>query len=102
MLKNEFLDMMHQDLETSDNVNAKQVLMCFEEILKDYPASTDIDSSKTCEDCYQQMKEEANKRATAGSYCFLGDALKTFIIEYLGLDKIQDRQTNKVRLEDFF
>lgn len=102
MLKNEFLDMMHQDLETIDNVNAKHVLLCFEEILKDYPSTTDIDSSKTCEDCYQQMKEEARERATDGSYCFFGDSLKSFIIEYLGLEKIQNNQTSKVRLEDFF
>ena len=101
MLKNEFLEMMHQDLETNNNENAKQVLMCFEEILKEYPASTDIDSSKNCDDCYQKMKEEAKKRAQDGSYCFLGDSLKTFIIEYLGLENVQNKQPNKVRLEDF-
>lgn len=102
MLKNEFLEMMHQDLETSNNQEAKQVLLCFEEILKEYPNSVEIDSSKNCDDCYKKMKIEAQKRATNGSYCFLGDSLKEFIIEYLGLESLKDKSANKIKFEDFF
>ena len=100
MLKNEFLEMMHQDIETSNNENVKQVLMCFQDILKEYPSSVDIDSSKNCEDCYKQMKAEAQKRAQNGSYCFAGDSLKEFIVNYLGLEKINN--SKKIKLEDFF
>ena len=102
MLKKEFIEMMHQDLETSNDENAKQVLECFEEILKEYPSSTEIDSSKTCEDCYKKMHAEAQKRAKNGSYCFIGESLKTFIIEYLGLEKSSPKERNKIKLEDFF
>lgn len=102
MLKNEFIEMMHQDLETSDNEEVKQVLLCLEEILKEYPVTTEIDSSKNCEDCYKQMKVEAQKRAKNGSYCFAGESLKAFVIEYLGLAKVPGKETSKIKLEDFF
>ena len=102
MLKSEFLEMMHQDIETNNNENAKQILMCFEEILKEYPSSTEIDSSKNCEDCYKKMKIEAQKRATDGSYCFIGDSLRIFIVDYPDLEKPSSSNVNKIKFEDFF
>lgn len=102
MLKNDFLEMMHQDLETSNNENAKQVLRCFEEVLKDYPSTVEIDSSKSCEDCYKQMEIAAKEKAVNGSYCFAGDSLRTFIIKYLDLPVLAKDAIKKVRLEDFF
>lgn len=100
MLKTEFLEMQRQDLVTSTDENAKQMLLCFEEILKDYPANTEIDASKTCKDCYSKMYNEAHKRAVKGSYCFIGEPAKQFIIDYLGLKK--SGKTTFVKLEDFF
>ena len=102
MLKTEFLEMMQQDLESSNNEGAKQVLLCMKEILKEYPYTTEIDSLKNCEECYKEMKAEAQKRATNGSYCFAGDSLKNFIIEYLELEKVQVKEPEKIKLEDFF
>lgn len=100
MLKAEFLEMQRQDLVTSNDENAKQMLLCFEEILKDYPESLEIDPAKNCKDCYAKMYNEAHKRAVKGSYCFVGEPAKQFIIDYLGLKKSE--KTIFVKLEDFF
>lgn len=100
MLKPEFLEMQRQDLVTSNDENAKQMLLCFEEVLKDYPESLEIDSSKTCKDCYNKMYEEAKKKAVKGSYCFTNEATKQFILDYLGIAKTENKTF--VKLEDFF
>lgn len=99
MLKAEFLEMQKQDLVTSNDENAKQMLMCFEEVLKEYPSTQEIDSSKTCKDCYSKMETEAKKKAVNGRYCFSPEMTKQFIINYLGLTKIV--KSNIIRLEDF-
>ena len=101
MLKNEFLEMMQQDLATSNNELAKQVLMCFEDVLKDYPATTEIDSSKSCEDCYKKMHDEAKKNAKDGCYCFTPKMTKEFIVKYLGLETQPATNSVIVKLEDF-
>lgn len=100
MLKKEFLIMQKQDLATSTNRNLKVMLSAFEEILKDYPESTEIDSKKTCEECYKLMEKEARENAVDGGYCFGYEESKTFILNYLGLEEVKDTSTY-VTLEDF-
>lgn len=99
MLKNEFIEMQRQDLVTSTNQNLKQMLEAFEELLKDYPVTQEIDNNKTCEECYKLMEKEAEEKAVNGKYCFGPSATKEFIIKYLGLD-IQ-KQATVINLEDF-
>lgn len=85
MLKNEFILMQEQDLVTQNDLILKELFDYFKEILKDYPSNIEIDSSKTVEECYHKMKEEARKKAVNGKYCFGPLTTKKFIIEYLGL-----------------
>ncbi len=98
MLKNEFLVMMKQDLETKHDETLNQLLLCFEEILKDYPASTEIDNSKTIEECYKSMEKYAKENAKNNSYCFTPEKTKEFIVNYLGLKTVK---TAFINLEDF-
>ena len=99
MLKNEFIEIQRQDLVTSSNNNVKQMLEAFEEVLKDYPLTQEIDNSKTCEECYKKMEEEAHKKSINGSYCFGPSETKEFIINYLGLENKDN--TTIINLEDF-
>lgn len=101
MLKDEFLLMMKQDLETSDDENYKQIYLCFEEILKSYPSSQEIDNSKNCKDCFDKMKSEARKKAKNGFYCFTPDQAKEFIIKYLNLHETIPSKSKILKLEDF-
>lgn len=98
MLKNEFLEMMRQDLKTKNDEQLNSLLSCFEEILKEYPQQTEIDSTKNIEDCYKEMFEYAQKNRKGNSYCFVGENLKTFILKYLNLKRIE---SSIIRLEDF-
>lgn len=107
MLKDEFIKMQRQDLETSKDIVLKQLLEAVEEILKDYPVYVDLDSSLTIENCYEKMKTRAKQKAVNNSYCFTPKETKEFIIEYLGLKDIKQKdssnttKTDFVNLEDF-
>lgn len=107
MLKDEFIKMQKQDLETSEDIVLKQLLEAVEEVLKDYPDYIDIDSSLTIENCYEKMKTRAKQKAVNNIYCFTPKETKKFIIEYLGFKDIEQKdsinitKTNFVNLEDF-
>ena len=107
MLKEEFIKMQKQDLETSKDVVLKQLLEAVEEVLKDYPLNIELDSKLTIKDCYEKMKTKARQKAVNNSYCFTPKETKEFIIEYLGLkdikqeDSINEIKTNFIHLEDF-
>ena len=98
MLKDEFLKTMKQDLTTKNDETLNQLLLCFEEVLKEYPAQTEIDSTKTVEDCYKKMEEYARTNAKNNAYCFTPDKAKSFIVDYLGL---KSQTKTFVKLEDF-
>ncbi|MBQ8845068.1 MAG: hypothetical protein IJ008_03520 [Clostridia bacterium] len=98
MLKDEFLDMMKQDLVTKNDKNLYQVLEIFENILKDYPSTLNIDSSKSIEECYKNMEKYAKSHAKNGCYCFSGVESTNFIINYFGLKK---QENIFLKLEDF-
>lgn len=98
MLKDEFLKTMKQDLTTKNNETLNELLQCFEEVLKEYPTQTDIDSIKTVEECYKKMEEYARENAKNNTYCFTPNKTKSFVIDYLGL-KTQIKSF--VKLEDF-
>lgn len=107
MLKDEFIKMQRQDLETSKNEILNQLLEAVEEVLKNYPNYIDLGSNLTIENCYEKMKTRAKQKAVNNSYCFTPKETKQFIIEYLGLkdikqeDSINTTKTNFVNLEDF-
>jgi len=107
MLKEEFMLMQRQDLETSNNLVFKQLLNAVEEVLEDYPDYMDFNSNLTIEDCYEKMKTRAKQKAVNNCYCFTPKETKEFIIEYLGLKDIKQENsinttnTNFVNLEDF-
>lgn len=85
MLKNEFIKMMQDDLQTSDKAEYKELLCAVEEVLKDYPSSTEIDNEKTIEGCYKAMYDFASKNRKGSSYLFGAAQTKDFIINYFGL-----------------
>lgn len=103
MLKDEFISMQRQDIETNNNEVLKQLLLAFEEVLKDYPLTTELSSNLTIEDCYNKMATEARNKAENNSYCFAPKETKEFIIKYLGLNSKQQetKQTTFINLEDF-
>lgn len=98
MLKNEFLIMQRQDLVTESKPEYQAILLAFEEILKNYPSSTEIDSTKTIIECYKKMEHYAKEHAQNGIYVFLPEDAKKFFIEYLNLGKPSN---DFVNLEDF-
>lgn len=98
MLKNEFLIMQEQDLETSSNNLHKQMLLCFKHLLQDYPEDIEINESKTCAECYDKMFEKAKKEHIE---VFGPEDTKNFIIEYLGITKILHSNAKMIKLEDF-
>lgn len=98
MLKNEFLKMMKQDLETSDNGVLKQLLLSVEEFLQDFPASTEIDSAKSISDLYAKMEVYAKKNAKGSRFVFGPLDLKKFFLDYFGLKEVD---ASFFKLEDF-
>ncbi len=98
MLKREFLLMQKQDLVTKKDETLNELLLCFEEALKDYPDNTDIDSTLTVEDCYKKMEKFARDNQRSGKYVFTSKHTKEFIVSYLKLDK---KSSSFVNLEDF-
>lgn len=100
MLKNEFLEMMKQDLETNDNKMVKALHCVFEEVLSLYPDNTEIDNKLTVIECYKEMKAYARKNAQDGMFAFTPSEAEEFVRYYLKLNKVEC--VNKhVNLEDF-
>lgn len=98
MLKNEFLNVMQDDLVTNQTPQLVAMFDLFKEVLKDCPNDLDIDSSKTVEDCYSQMKKFAEKNQQNGAYCFTYSASRDFVKKYLG---VKDILPGFINLEDF-
>ena len=106
----DFIEMQKQDIEThKDKVILSEVVAAMAEVLKNTP-DTEIDHSKTAEDCYKQMYEYAKKNKSNNAYVFTQTGTLQFIRKYLGLSETYEPQvsvpvkTEKKRrsLEEFF
>lgn len=103
MLKDEFLKMQIQDLITSSNKGAMQMLKAFKEVLKDYPNETEIDPKLNCTECFNKLYNEAKKRASgSNSYFFDEEETTKFILNYLNLKPLNIKKESIKNLEDFF
>ena len=102
MLKEEFIEMQRQDLETLNNDVLNSLCDLFEEILKDYPNFLDIDSTKSVSGCFSEMRKFAQSKAKNGEYCFGHKQSIDFVIKYLNLERKQESVDNDfVDLNDF-
>lgn len=103
MLKNEFLLMQEQDLETSDDFNLKNLLEVFKEVLKPISSCIEIDSKKSVSDCYKEMKKYAKENAKAGCFSFNSSQVIDFVSKYLEVTDIVNNSSNNtfVNLSDF-
>ena len=99
MLRDEFIQMQRQDLVTSNNEILKELLMAIEEVLRDYPATTEFDNDLTVSKCYEKMKKFAKSKAANGCYCVGTVETKKIIKDYFGLKEIEKQ--NFINLEDF-
>lgn len=106
----DFIEMQKQDVEThKDKVILSEVVAAMAEVLKSTP-DTEIDHTKTAEDCYKQMYEYAKKNKSNNAYVFTSTGTLQFIRKYLGLSETYEPQvsvpvkTEKKRrsLEEFF
>lgn len=101
MLKDEFLKMQRQDIETNKNKMVHALCDCFEEVLKDVPFDIDIDSTKNVEDCLKKMETHARQHAEKGRFAFTPQEAIEFVVDYLGLKNIKQKSDNFVNLGDF-
>ena len=104
MLKDEFLLMQEQDLETSDDSNLKNLLEVFELVLKRLPSNTDIDSKKSVSDCYKEMEYFARKHAKSGCFSFNSKQVIDFVSKYLEVNDLVSNSADNntfVDLGDF-
>ena len=100
MLKNDYLIMMEQDLVTHSNKEQLiAVLDCMKDILKSYPASTEIDETKTVEACFNAMREHASKNKTNNCYYFSPKESVDFITKYLDIKSAAP--ASMINLDDF-
>lgn len=85
MKKNEFLEMMKQDIATEKaRARYEQIVALFDSVI---PPEYDINAAgKTPQDFYNKMYEYAHKEQKNGYYCFSPAAAKAFAAEYLGID----------------
>jgi len=96
MRKNEFLQMMRQDLETHQNKELlSDVLEWVEFTLQFFPESTEIDSKKTVEAAYKAIESFAR---TNRKQVITPKAATKIIIDYL---EVKQPATRQVNLEDF-
>lgn len=97
-----FIEMQRQDLVTyTGKEPLAAVVDAMEAVIKEHPGA-DIDATKTAEELYKKMAEKARVEKIA---CFAGEALKKFIVEYLGLNVGAGGGSNAsddINLEDFF
>lgn len=103
MKKKEWLKMMEQDIATmseNDKASCKAVLSAAYDILKNYSDEIEIPHDLTVRKIFDNMKNEARKKAVDGFYDFTPHA-KGFITKQLGLTE-QSKSVGKVNLEDFF
>ena len=110
MRATDFIEMQKQDIEThEEKIILGEVVAAMEEVVKSAP-NTEIDHTKTAEDCYKQMYEYAKKNKSNNTYVFTPTGTLQFIRKYLGLPETYESQastpvkTEKKRrsLEDFF
>lgn len=99
MLRDEFIQMQRQDLLTSNNEVLKELLRAIEEVLIDYPATTEFDGKLTVENCYEKMKGFAKAKAVNGCYCVSPDEVKVIVKDYFGLTGVEKQDF--VNLEDY-
>ena len=90
---------MRQDATTGDQ-QIKTMLTCFEEVLKEYPDTTEIDDKKNLQECFNQMRDYARKNQVDGSYFFSPQQTYDFIKNYLGL-KEKPSGIGAIKFEDF-
>jgi len=100
MLKNEFILMQKQDLETSDDFNLKNLLEVFETVLNPLSSDLEIDPKKTVSDCYKEMEMYARKNAKGGKFSFNSKQVIEFVSKYLSVDNLEIKNTF-VDLGDF-
>ncbi len=110
MKATEFIEMQKQDIEThKDKIILGEVVMAMAEVLKSTP-DTEIDHTKTAEDCYKQMYEYAKKNVKNSAYVFTPTGTFQFIRNYLGLPETSVTAVStsvlpgkkRHNLEDFF
>ena len=103
MLKEEFIEMQRQDIETLNNDVLNSLCDLFEEILEDYPNNTEIESTKSVSGCYSEMRKFAQSKAKNGEYCFGNKQSIDFVIKYLNLERKQEKidSNDFVDLSDF-
>ena len=99
MLKSEFLKMMRQDAITGDQ-QIKTMLSCFEEVLKEYPDTVEIDGKKNLKECFNKMRDYARENQVDGSYFFSPQQTYDFIKNYLEL-KERPSGIGAIKFEDF-
>ena len=104
MLKDEFLLMQKQDLETSDDFNLKNLLEVFEEVLKPLSSHIEIDSKKSVSDCYKEMENYARKNAKSRCFSFNSKQVIDFVSKYLEINDLVNNSADNntfVDLSDF-
>lgn len=101
MRKDDFLNMMKQDLVTKNDKCLNDLLLCFEEVLKPFSSDLEISSEKTIEDCYKKMKDFARKNNVRGVYSFSPNEIRKFILNYFGIKEMEKSSYEFVKLEDF-
>lgn len=92
----EFVEMSREDIETHKNKETLgMVLQAVEVLVKENP-SCEIAPTKTIEELWKKMKENASKHAALGMYVYDPESAAKFMREYLGIP-----EHKIVRLEDF-
>lgn len=105
MLRDDFLLMQRLNLETKNDEDLNVLYDCFEEVLKKVPKTTEIDSKKSVESCYEEMKDYAYKHQKNGSFFFSSVKAIEFIENYLEVSNIIKQDSSKtseyIDLTDF-
>lgn len=100
MLKNDFIEMLKQDMVTNTNQNLKELSELVIEVINDYPSDLDIDSSKNVSDCYEEMFKVAQKKAINSRYAMGKEETIKIIKDYFKLPEMSNK-ANFVNFDDF-
>lgn len=107
MLKNDFLKMMSQDIETESEPKKslyKDVIDCMDIALSQTPDSADIPSDKTVKGAFELIQKRGEERQKDGMACVGPFEAAEIIAEYLGVkyERASKRYASTtVRLEDY-
>lgn len=101
MLRNEYLNMLSEDMVTNDDYKIAYLFECVKTFLNKYPSSTQIDSSKSLDKLYEFMEDYAKEHASDGLYCVCGTELDTLLKTYFNLNDFSISQNELINLEDF-